>query len=663
MKKILMFLFLAALVLSCETTGPDEVHDRPVDERARKFLQAWEEAVRSGGESFDALYSRDVHLAFFNRDGRPEEFAGLDAVREFRIGFFRQLGPPAEYKLPRFREYLEHPEENAAEFILIYEKRKVEEKLSFREEMGELRIFHHEVRLMTPGPWAVNSYQHLADFDRDGFLNPEEMDELTGWTLRLTSGVHPVETPADEFFDRNGDGVIDEEESWEAGDFLFYSAIDKMWTYHEGWAMEVLDLDGDGRISNREVDEIVEMIVDPDRRAEAERDERFFHRLHSLLSFPLIEAEFLPVPREVSNMLDIWADFEGEGMIGDEQQDRLMEALYMDHPVETLLDRHLDENRNNWVEFHEIFLAQQASILGMERMEELVDPPYTVLTAADAYLDLQNDGRVDREDVETVVALYSLQFPEISGELMELLDLNRDGVLDKRDIEKSREFFLHPHPVNPDRPLDLELDVNRDRFVDPEELGITAGVTAEGPAVPFEERIERARWSEPAERDTAVAGGSAETAVSAGEASAAESEYYKKLGMIQDKELAVVGLRTDTKKIDDESATGLIVFVENAFVNVGKVRVVDRQNIQKIIDEYEFQATGLTDENTAVEIGKLSGADIIVIGSINNVGDRFYLNIKLIEVETAEIIGSSIADAENASGFLKMCNQAVYSLF
>ncbi|UCF98046.1 MAG: hypothetical protein JSV89_00570 [Spirochaetaceae bacterium] len=93
------------------------------------------------------------------------------------------------------------------------------------------------------------------------------------------------------------------------------------------------------------------------------------------------------------------------------------------------------------------------------------------------------------------------------------------------------------------------------------------------------------------------------------------------------------------------TAGGVMVFIENAFVNVGKVRVVDRQNIAKIVEEYEFQQSDLSDESTAVEIGK-----------------QYYLNIKLISVETGEIIGSSIDKAEDATGFYEMCNQAVYQL-
>lgn len=77
----------------------------------------------------------------------------------------------------------------------------------------------------------------------------------------------------------------------------------------------------------------------------------------------------------------------------------------------------------------------------------------------------------------------------------------------------------------------------------------------------------------------------------------------------------------------------------------------------------DIKSTGSIDESTAVKIGQLSGADIIVIGRINRVGGQFYLNIKLITVENAEIIRSSIAQAPDATGFLEMANQSVYKLF
>ena len=79
--------------------------------------------------------------------------------------------------------------------------------------------------------------------------------------------------------------------------------------------------------------------------------------------------------------------------------------------------------------------------------------------------------------------------------------------------------------------------------------------------------------------------------------------------------------------------------------------------------EMELQLSGMVDESTAVKIGKLSGAEVIAIGSVYEFGGLHYLNVQLLAVETAEIVGSSIAVAEGTAGFLEMANQAVYKLF
>jgi len=292
---------------------------------------------------------------------------------------------------------------------------------------------------------------------------------------------------------------------------------------------------------------------------------------------------------------------------------------------------------------------------------EGAEPPYAVHTQVDGMLDKGGDGQVDVEEIETAVMLLSGNVglaDEVSEELKEALDRSRDGRIQTWEVEQAKGTLFYPHPADPNNDLDRDMDTNNDGFIDPEELGITAGVTNKGQIPPFEVQIDIVRRrSEEMPPDDGI------TTAAVEEKSDKGSEYYRKLGTIQDKTLAVVTLDIGTDKIDQETANGVIVFVENAFVNVGKVKVIDRANIQEIFKEYKFQSSGVIDESTAVEIGKLSGADIIVIGSINRVGGIFYLNIKLIAVQTAEIVGSSIGQAADPTEFLEMTNQAVYKLF
>jgi len=127
--------------------------------------------------------------------------------------------------------------------------------------------------------------------------------------------------------------------------------------------------------------------------------------------------------------------------------------------------------------------------------------------------------------------------------------------------------------------------------------------------------------------------------------------------------LAVLGVRDMTEAMQESQTDLLVSFLENAFVNYGNVTVVDRQNLEKIMEEYKYQTSALVDEQTAVEIGKLSGADAIAIGNLSRLSDTYYLHLKVINVQSGAIIGSSISEGLSEKDFLGMCNGAVEPLF
>ena len=359
----------------------------------------------------------------------------------------------------------------------------------------------------------------------------------------------------------------------------------------------------------------------------------------------------------VVSFLDELADLNRDGFIDPEENQTMITGLTDLHPVETEFDRRIDINGNGQVEQFEIVRAKRA---GEERMIAVEEGVYPVQTPIDVFLDLNGDNLVSEEEIEKVLRflVYGEEIMDSRSELFRLFDLDGNSELSEDEMIQGREYYLLPHPYNENFPFDGELDKNRDRFIAPDEIGIAAGVSAAGDIPNFMERLERLQW-ETARSQRTTEG----EAARAEEEKRLESDFYTKLGTIQDKKLAIVDITLGTSKVDQESASGIMVFIENAFVNIGKVRVVDRQNITKIVKEYEFQQSDLTDEQTAVEIGKLAGADIIVIGSINFVGEKYYLNVKLISVETAEILGSSISDASGASEFYDMSNDAVYKLF
>jgi len=67
-------------------------------------------------------------------------------------------------------------------------------------------------------------------------------------------------------------------------------------------------------------------------------------------------------------------------------------------------------------------------------------------------------------------------------------------------------------------------------------------------------------------------------------------------------------------------------------------RMVERKNLQQIVDELKLGMTGLFDDENAVRAGRLTGADLLVSGSLICKPEGFEIFLKLLRTETAEIL-------------------------
>lgn len=67
-------------------------------------------------------------------------------------------------------------------------------------------------------------------------------------------------------------------------------------------------------------------------------------------------------------------------------------------------------------------------------------------------------------------------------------------------------------------------------------------------------------------------------------------------------------------------------------------RVVERDAIQKIVEEQNLGASGRVDPQTAAKIGKIVGARYVVLGSFIDFYGDFRVDARLVNVETSEIV-------------------------
>ena len=67
-------------------------------------------------------------------------------------------------------------------------------------------------------------------------------------------------------------------------------------------------------------------------------------------------------------------------------------------------------------------------------------------------------------------------------------------------------------------------------------------------------------------------------------------------------------------------------------------RVVEREQVQKLLDEQNLGAQGRVDPQTAAKVGKLVGARYVILGNFIDFYGDFRVDVRLVNTETSEIV-------------------------
>ncbi|MDR1347959.1 MAG: CsgG/HfaB family protein [Prevotellaceae bacterium] len=89
--------------------------------------------------------------------------------------------------------------------------------------------------------------------------------------------------------------------------------------------------------------------------------------------------------------------------------------------------------------------------------------------------------------------------------------------------------------------------------------------------------------------------------------------------------------------IDNGTKTVVREIISSVFVNTGNYIMVERSALDKVMKEQAFSNSGAVDDNQATELGRLAGANKVVLSVITQTGSRSMLSIKMIDVESATI--------------------------
>ena len=80
----------------------------------------------------------------------------------------------------------------------------------------------------------------------------------------------------------------------------------------------------------------------------------------------------------------------------------------------------------------------------------------------------------------------------------------------------------------------------------------------------------------------------------------------------------------------------------NELIRLQKLKVVERDQIERVLSELKLQNAGAIDPESARRIGRMLGADLLVIGGMVELpGAVLEINVRLAEVESGQAVGAA----------------------
>lgn len=96
--------------------------------------------------------------------------------------------------------------------------------------------------------------------------------------------------------------------------------------------------------------------------------------------------------------------------------------------------------------------------------------------------------------------------------------------------------------------------------------------------------------------------------------------------------------------ISTQEASVLTNRLSTYLVQAGVYRIIERGQMKQILEEQDFQMTGCTSDECAVEIGQLLGARLILAGSFGKIGSTYTIDMRVIDVTTGGIMQTASHD-------------------
>ena len=118
------------------------------------------------------------------------------------------------------------------------------------------------------------------------------------------------------------------------------------------------------------------------------------------------------------------------------------------------------------------------------------------------------------------------------------------------------------------------------------------------------------------------------------------------------KTVAVLYFDNNTGKADyDPLGKGIAAMMISDLGAVEEIQLVERERMQDLVKEMETQHTRYFDSTTAVKVGRMTGAEYIVVGAFAALQPRMRIDTRVVRVATGEIVKTAQATGDEDKFF------------
>ena len=98
---------------------------------------------------------------------------------------------------------------------------------------------------------------------------------------------------------------------------------------------------------------------------------------------------------------------------------------------------------------------------------------------------------------------------------------------------------------------------------------------------------------------------------------------------------------TESRVLSDVLRSSILKVIQEQRSKVkGSYTLIERSQMDKILEEFEVQNTGCTDVSCAIEFGEMLNAERIIIGTVGLVGSTYIVVARIVDVETSTTLVS-----------------------